>query len=156
MGGAALDWSGWGQERVMGSCESGNELLSPVKCGNFLTTWGPRRFSRKTLFHSHWRCHKPFWIWNGQLGYRGSILGRKNCCLSYPKREARPWNQTIFIFSGYRRLVPLRRDDRMWDWPLTSSSATIKNGWSYTSTPPHSVRACKRTLRCENVYMARV
>lgn len=29
------------------------------------------------------------------IGYRGSIPGRENCCFSYPKRQARPWNQTI-------------------------------------------------------------
>jgi hypothetical protein len=151
-GGPALDGSGWGQGQVVGPCESGNELPSPIKWGNFLTSWGAARFSRRTVLHSHCRCHNPFLIRNGKVGYRSSIPGRKNCCFSYPKRPARPWNQTIVIFSGYGG-----RDDRMWDWPLTSRSAEIKNGWSYTPTPPHSVIACIKTLplRCENFCSAR-
>lgn len=143
---------------MVGSCESGNEIPSPIKCGNSLTSSGPGRFSRRTLFHSHCRRHKPFWIRDGQLGYRGSIPGRNNCCFSYPERQARPCNQNIFMFGSYRGHVPLRRDDQMWDWSLTSSSVKIKHGWSYTPTPPHSAIARIKTLplRCENVDSAQV
>jgi hypothetical protein len=36
MGGHGLDWSGSGQEWVVCSCESGDELSVSIKCGEFL------------------------------------------------------------------------------------------------------------------------
>jgi hypothetical protein len=144
--GIALDWSGLGQGQVEDSCVSGNELTSPIKCENFLTSWELARISGRTLLHSHCRCHKPFWLRNGQLGYRGSSPDRKRFRFFYPKRRARPSKQTIFIISGYRWLVPLRWYDRMWDWPLTSSSYKIKKEWSYSPANRHSAIACKHNF----------
>jgi len=36
---------------VAGSCECGNELSGAIKCGNFLTTWRPVSFSKRTVLH---------------------------------------------------------------------------------------------------------
>jgi len=56
-----LDWCGSRQGQVAGSCEYGNELPSPIKCGNFLTIWGTVSFlalCSQSVFSqsvSHWR-----------------------------------------------------------------------------------------------------
>ena len=43
------DWSGWGKGQVAGFCEHSNEASSSIKCGNFLSNWGPISFSRRAL-----------------------------------------------------------------------------------------------------------
>jgi hypothetical protein len=43
------DWSGWGKGQVAGFCEHGNEPSSYIKWGNFLTSWGPVKFTRRAL-----------------------------------------------------------------------------------------------------------
>ena len=43
-----LDWAGTGQGQVADACECGNE---PQNAGNFLTSWKPVSFSRRTLHH---------------------------------------------------------------------------------------------------------
>ena len=45
------DQSGWGKGQVAGCCDHGNEPSISIKCGNFLTRWGPVSFSRRTLLH---------------------------------------------------------------------------------------------------------
>ena len=41
--------SGW--QQVARSCVYGNESLGSIKWGNFLTSWGPIRFSKRILNH---------------------------------------------------------------------------------------------------------
>jgi hypothetical protein len=51
MWGYGLDWAGSGYIQVTGTCESGNEHSGSINAGNFLTSWKPVRFSRRTLLH---------------------------------------------------------------------------------------------------------
>ena len=48
-GGHRLDLSGSGQGQAAGCCECGSEPSDSIKCGNFLTSWGPISFSGRTL-----------------------------------------------------------------------------------------------------------
>jgi len=43
---------------------------------------------------------------------------------------------TSLLSSGYRDLFSRGKSAGAWSWPLTLSSAEVKNVWSYTSTRP--------------------
>jgi len=49
MWGYGLDGAGSGYGQVAGTCECGNDLSGSIKSGNFLTSWEPFSFSRRTL-----------------------------------------------------------------------------------------------------------
>jgi hypothetical protein len=46
-----MDWSGSGQGQAAGCCECCNEHSGSMKCGDFLTSWGPLSFWERTLIH---------------------------------------------------------------------------------------------------------
>ena len=49
--GHGLDWSGSVYGYVVGFCECCNEHAGSIKCGDFLTSWGPLNFSVRSLIH---------------------------------------------------------------------------------------------------------
>lgn len=57
-----------------------------------------------------------------------------------PKCPYRRCSISILFFSGYQREVwgvfPRGKAARAWSWPITSTTAAVKNEWSCTRTPP--------------------
>jgi len=61
-----------------------------------------------------------------------------------------------FLSNGYQRLFTWTEAAGTWSWPL-SSSAEVKNAWSYTSTPPYVFRMCflvKHKIRLQGVLLS--
>jgi len=57
--------------------------------------------------------------------------------LSLPLHPDWLWHPPRLLLVGNRSSFPGNKVAVAWSWPLTLSSAGVKNAWSYTSTPPY-------------------
>jgi len=49
--------------------------------------------------------------------------------VSSPHNPDRPWGPPSLLATGNRRLFPGDKASGTWSWPLTESSAEVKNDW---------------------------
>lgn len=54
------------------------------------------------------------------------------------------WETFLLIYTFYLGSFTQGWSGWAWIWPLVPSRADVKNGWSYTSTPPYVFMGCRR------------
>jgi hypothetical protein len=79
------------------------------------------------------------------------VVQLRNCGLT-PSRSTRclsPTQHPTCCMLGSLSMAVQQSNE--WSWPSPSPSIKIKNGWSYTFTPPHALMVCTRAT-CPWLY----